>query len=1220
MLTDNFETDRLDKQVWEIIGRGNLSLNNGILLVEDCYVTTTASEWSDYSFQFRGRTPAHEDQVQIWAGFRHFNRDFRYVAALRGGNNNHLYLARYGAEGFDRFLDIEPLDFKPVTGKWYDLKIVVAGPTIAVYLGDEEEPRLLAEDPEAPFRNGGVSLGGSYLATEFTHVKVAPVEKNCLNGVHRAQKLPIVSDKEAKRQKQRELFKPFVIDNISDDRSEFSLNGNWLFLPDNKRETDGSSALEDDTAWHVMDVPNLWGPARAWLEGETFQNGKFNKGMNDTFHQLEKDRCDSYTFNWGETESAWYRNTLVLPDGIDRKQLVLHFEGVSYISEVYINGIKLHENRGMFGPFDVDISRNVKPGRNIIAVHVNRVANSPSVGSGDLANDTIDANYAAAWDIIEHGSKGKVLQQLDEMELPRGFLQGTPGGIWKPVTLIISEKVKIEETFFNPSMDSAHIDVWYKNSGDTDRTATLNYTIIEKSNGTVLCDGTIEEVKLKAGERRKVSFSTPEVSAKLWAPGEPNLYNLKLVVTTSEGVDTLTETVGFRTVATEGNRVIFNGKPLWIRGANHMPAHIRPNDENLAKKFMKLALEHNVIATRTHGAPFSKNWMKAADESGVMVSYEGTWPWLMLRGNDVPPEEATSIWLDDMERLFKANRNHPSIFLWTVNNEMKFLIYAAGKVLKAKGALLNRAMKTVRNLDPSRPVVADSAYFRKVAYYIPRLSLIMNKIDDGDIDDPHIYSSWYENSFYHLVNGEFSKMYAMKNRPLISQEAGTGYPRADDGLPTRVYLFYHQTPQTWVGKDAYEHSDPKYFQERHAMLTKGTIETIRRVDHTKISGVMPFAFETWFYHQHDYKKVTPMETAKKIRMTFQPILASMDLQILHYYAGGEIKSKLALLNDDKDHPVLEEPVVNCEVRYNGKILSKKVVAFDNIPYYNKAEKDFGLTIPENLPSPRIDVELRLIVESAGKPLSENSYKITLADKSWALPDKKSPRKYVTLKIEKEVQKLLDFLGFEYRTISKIGHDNIKEETLLIGNRTRLKSKQINQLKKTAAAGGNIIMLNSGKSVLNVFPDLVTHYNKAFHEIVNMNIKESPVFADLDPLDISWFPYKPYKKKKAGYLDAYVPESTGLEQTVHKLIYKVKVPHVAIGRYTVNRFDPDVSVLAEALLPHGYLSDPQQYKDIGGSVLFDIKLGKGSFRVSSIRFDAVDLDPIAAKLMGNVLKI
>ena len=144
---------------WQLHDRGRFTVAQNVLTVEDGWASAEELSLTDLSFEFDARSPADAPQVQIWAGIRHYSRDYRYVVALRGGNNNHLYLARLGAEGYDKMLALRPLEFTPQPGVWYHLRIVFAGQTVAVYLNGGAAPLLLYTDEDAPFAAGSVAVG-----------------------------------------------------------------------------------------------------------------------------------------------------------------------------------------------------------------------------------------------------------------------------------------------------------------------------------------------------------------------------------------------------------------------------------------------------------------------------------------------------------------------------------------------------------------------------------------------------------------------------------------------------------------------------------------------------------------------------------------------------------------------------------------------------------------------------------------------------------------------------------------------------------------------------------------------------------------------------------------------------------------------------------------------------------------------------------------------------
>lgn len=275
----------------------------------------------------------------------------------------------------------------------------------------------------------------------------------------------------------------------------------------------------------------------------------------------------------------------------------------------------------------------------------------------------------------------------------------------------------------------------------------------------------------------------------LWTPHHPNLYDFRFRLVANKGVelDCMTETSGFRTFEVKEGLFFLNGNRYWLRGGNHIPFALAPNDLNLANTFMQLMKAGNMDVTRTHTTPWNKLWMRAADKNGIGVSFEGTWPWLMIHSTPLPDAKLIEMWKEEFLRLLKKYRNHPSLLFWTVNNEMKF--YDNDNDLeraKEKYRVISDVVKEMRRIDPTRPICFDSNYQAKGKDEKFGTDF-MNSIDDGDIDDMHGYYNWYDFSIFRFFNGEFQKRYKMPDRPLISQEMSTGYPNNETGHPTRSY-------------------------------------------------------------------------------------------------------------------------------------------------------------------------------------------------------------------------------------------------------------------------------------------------------------------------------------------------------------------------------------------------------------------------------------------------
>ena len=825
---------------WHLVGRTTIQTNADSVVLQGGYAVAN-EDWSNAEMSVRMRAPAGAEQVQLWGGCRFRDRDSRYVFALRGGHDNDIYLARYEPDGGAEFLGFAPLDFKPVPGVWYQLRVVMLGNRFQIYLNEEKLPRINVVDPSATWSKGGVFLGGGWLPAEYADLKVKSLtaeEEKTFLAIGDQTWEPPTPDKEAIRKSERAAYQPAKLAGFGPQRTELSLDGNWLFMPDYQLAPGQKPVAPqfDDSDWNVMQVPQFWTPGLSWLHGETsfsyLKGVSVTKGVADSLYVQEMRRVESYTFNWKKTKAAWYRDYIDLPDDLNGRRFELTFDAIAKVSEIWVNGIKVGTHTGMFGQINCDVTPALKPGRNVVAVHV--------VSEADTQLESGDKVEGVA---VTVPVTSRMLHSL-----PHGMFQDDVGGIWQPARLTVTSPILVNDVFIQPGLHGADIDLDVLNSTTQPAQAGLSYEIVSVQDGAILYQSdTPQTLDLAADKTEQVHLTTPRLDPKLWSPEHPNLYNL--VVHLQNGLQTMDTSVtrfGFRTFTVHGSEFLLNGHPYWLRGANPFPNTLRPNDGVLARHFMQIAHDGNVRVTRSHIVPFTSTWLDAADETGIAVSYEGTWPWLMIKG-EPPSERLLKIWKEEFLSLIREYRNHPSIILWTVNNEMNFASFDENdpELLKKKWVVLNDMIKAIRQTDPTRPVVAYSNYTRRETAKGYRTVVQPNGFDDGDVDDAHRYYGWYSESFYHLYDGEFQKM-AMPGRPFISQEMSTGYPNNDDGHPTRFYLFENHTPQALVGDYAYENADPAIFLKRQAFMTKELTETLRRTGQNTGAGVLLFSYLTWF--------------------------------------------------------------------------------------------------------------------------------------------------------------------------------------------------------------------------------------------------------------------------------------------------------------------------------------------------------------------------------------
>ena len=1034
-------------EILKTVGRGECSIADGVFRSKGSYACFGNPEWKNYSMSFKARAPKGAEQVQIWAGFRAYNRFDRYVAGIKGGLQDDVYLMRTGYMGTDEFMGVRPLGFHPVPGEWYSMKVEVCGNRIRVFVNGEKEPYIDVVDKNANLvPSGEVTLGGGWIETEFDDLIVTLLPDNYLKNVKAAEyRMAATSQqKEAKRRRERANYKAVMVNDIKPDRTEISLDGDWLFMPEYQLDDKAKavSATTDDEDWHVMQVPNFWNPIRIWLHGETMPtpNGPNPKGVSDTYYQQETDRCEGYTFDYRKTGTAWYRQWLELPTDIKGKQLTLSFDAVSKMAEVYVNGQLAGSNVGMFGDFQVDATDFLHPGRNVVVVKVTR-----------------DISGAAA-------------QTSDAME---------------------------------------------------------NYY----------------------SSVRKDGF----------------LY--------------------------------LNGRKFWMRGGNHIPFAICPNDSILADKFMQLMKAGNVQSTRTHTTPWNELWVSAADRNGIAISFEGTWSWLMIHSTPIPDKNVLDLWSSEWLRVMKKYWNHPSVFFWTVNNEMKFYdLDADMERSKEKFRIVSDVVKGMRELDPTRPVCFDSNYLHSKA--LRRFGQdFLNTVDDGDIDDNHAYYNWYDFSLFRFFNGEFQKQFKSPGRPLISQEMSTGYPNAETGHPTRSYQLIHKNPYSLIGYEAYDWADPMHFLKVQSFITGELAETLRRTNE-QVSGIMHFAYMTWFRQCYNYKNIQPYPTYYAMQRAMQPVLVSAELWGRNLYAGEKLHTRIYVVNDSEDGRDLLPMALNWSiVDEKGKILASGTEQFPAVEYYGRKYIEPAIVMPSVLPSDKMNVKLKLVLVENGQTLSQNEYDLILANKRWNIA-KVSENKKIVLLDKDNTSAVLDFLQVKYQkasSVKELVQIKRKADLCIISGLKECTDDEKTLLRTYQQKGGKLLLLNSKEIAKKVYPEHITGWIIPTEgDIVVMERDDAPVFDGIGVLDLRYFNNN-----------------------------KREIPLACHATLKANR-NENVTELAGQMKIHAYIDGGkpedriQKIESMRGLTLLQIKDGKGTATVSTLCTEKADTDPIAGKLLVNMI--
>ncbi|MGN7988779.1 glycoside hydrolase family 2 protein [Pedobacter sp. 22226] len=1167
-------------QKLEATGRGTVKIEQGVLKTKAIDVAFGDLEASDYEVSFKARTPESEKQVQIWAGFRASSRNDKYIIGLRGGIQNDLYLARLGYMGTDDHLALRHLDFKLVPGKWYNFRIQVVGNRIRVFLEDKILPLIDVKDPYSKFSpKGKVILGGSWLANEFDDLSIKPLAADAFKDDKVLEYATPLVNKVQKRVQERAAYKPVKVGTLPNGRTSLSLTGKWLFVP-GYEISDPQKAISPESSdenWHVMTVPQFWNPNREWLHGEKYNTA--SKGVADNHYQKEIERCEAYTFDYKKTDVGYYRQWLELPAEVAGKNLEINFDAVSKVGEVFINGKKASEPHiGMFGAFKVDGTGLLKPGRNLIVVKVSR----------DFVKDIKDADK-----VTDVAVTVPITNKMIK-DLAHGFYNDDPAGIWQPVSLVISDPLKITDVFIKPNLTGADIELTVKNTTAKNSAFNLATSIVDNQDLRALFAGeALKDQHLNAGEEKVFKYSISGLKPKLWSPAKPNLYNFSFILSKGkQETDRLTIESGFRTFTAKGDYFYLNDKPYWLRGGNHTPMSLAPNDTLLANAFSKLMHDGNIAVTRTHTAPYSEVWMNASDHQGVGVSYEGGWPWLMINSS-MPDTKLIDFWKNEFFDLIKKYRNHPSLLFWTVNNEMKFYDNDPDmERAKLKMKIISDVVKKMREIDPTRPISFDSNYIRKEKKFGKDF---YTTIDDGDIDDQHWYLNWYHGSIFSEFNGEWQQRFKNPGRPLISQEFSTGYP-SETGHPTRFYTYVHQNPSSLVGNYAYEYADPKYFLEAQSFITRESAEAVRRTN-DKAAGILHFAALTWFSNIEDAKLIKPEHTYYQMKKALQPVLVSAELWGRHFYAGATLPVRFYVVNDSEDGKAISQSTIQWTIEdKNGKVLKEGKETMPPVDYYGRKWIAPKINLPENLSLTKTDAKLVVKLIENGKIISANDYEITIADKNYIKAVGVSDSKVVLLDKSGKIAQLAANSGLKVTIAADVDAAIKQKPNVLILSGL----DSVNTSTTTAYAvqnfvknGGKLLMLNSGSLASVIFPEQIRSILKEQGEIVSMEIPESTVFKGIEPMELRYF-------------------NNNERQN----------PTVSSGAYHINR-GTGVEALAAFTKVHGYLEGniDQRTKTLDAIRGFPVVkvTDKGTAILSEMLLTKGNTDPIAAKLFVNMVE-
>lgn len=417
----------------------------------------------------------------------------------------------------------------------------------------------------------------------------------------------------------------------AEEKLNFDLN--WKFIQ--KDVPDAENVRVDDSKWRSLDLPHDWsieGDYRKTENGTDWQSGYLPAGI------------------------GWYRKTFDMKTEWKNRKIQILFDGAYMNSDMWLNGHLLGHRPNGYISFYYDLTPYLKNKGNVLAVKI-------------------------------------------DQSKPLSGRWYTGSGLYRSVWLLVTGKTHIEPwgvCFTSPSVSKVkaniHVVIEYQNPEN--RTLTVAASLLDNKGKVV---ATIEKQSQK--DSTSVALSTSFRNPELWQPDSPKVYKLVCSLK-NEGVvlDETTRLVGIRSLAFNPDTGFsLNGIVTKIKGVcdHHTAGAVGaavPDD--VLYRRLKLLKDMGVNTIRTSHNPYSPQFYTMCDTLGIMVMNEAFDGWEKPKARDDYGNYFAEWWKKDLTDFIKRDRNHPSVIIWSIGNEV------SGATPETQKKLVG----LIHNLDPGRPV------------------------------------------------------------------------------------------------------------------------------------------------------------------------------------------------------------------------------------------------------------------------------------------------------------------------------------------------------------------------------------------------------------------------------------------------------------------------------------------------------------------------------------
>ncbi len=477
-------------------------------------------------------------------------------------------------------------------------------------------------------------------------------------------------------------------------RNYQNLNGKWNYVVD---------PLENGYYGYRLEV----------LKNGFFKNRKPQNPQELVEYNLDTSPIMDIPSDWNTKDeqlffyegTVWFKKDFELDKKADKKY-ILYFGAVSYDAKVYVNGEKVGEHVGSFTPFNFDVTNFIKSGNNFVVVKVDNKRHKDNV-------PTVNKDW---WNY------GGITREVMLAEVSGSYIQ--------------DYSVQLEKG------SADNLKVWVKlNDGKANQEITLSIPELKIRTSLKTDANGLAEVSLK-------------VKPQLWTPENPKLYDVNITAPEDE----VSDQIGFRTIETQGKKILLNGKHIFLRGISiHEEAPYsqgRAWSKEHARTLLTWAKEMGCNYVRLAHYPHNENMVREAEKMGLMVWSEIPVYWTISFENEATYQNAQR----QLHDMIYRDKNRANVIIWSIANETPHG--------DARDKFLGRLATYARTQDNTRLI--------SMAMEVTEAPNNLNRLDDNmngyvDVISFNQYVGWYR-----ATNEDARKMKweVPYNKPVIISEFG----------------------------------------------------------------------------------------------------------------------------------------------------------------------------------------------------------------------------------------------------------------------------------------------------------------------------------------------------------------------------------------------------------------------------------------------------------------